>query len=287
MAYLELKNINYKYPTSEDWVLEDINLEIHKGEFWAVIGKNGSGKTTLCNIIRGFAQSFYRGEISGELVIDERNIENYSEGELATKIGFVFQNPFIQISGVKETVYDEIAFGLENLGLEIDYIKNKVEETLVLLQIESLRDKNPFELSGGQRQRIALASIIAMEPDILVIDEPTSQLDPEGTEDIFKIIEIMKKKGKTIILVEHKIELVAEYAEYIAVLDEGKIIMMGESKNILNNKVLLEKEIGMPQYSVLGYELEKNGIKLEYIPTTRDETEKMLKKVIETGGENA
>lgn len=284
MAYLELKKINYKYPTSEGWILEDINLEINKGEFWAVVGKNGSGKTTLCNIIRGFAQSFYRGEITGELIIDGKNIENYSEGELATKIGFVFQNPFIQISGVKETVYDEIAFGLENLGLEIDYIKNKVEEILELLQIGALRDKNPFELSGGQRQRIALASIIAMEPDILVIDEPTSQLDPEGTEDIFKIIEIMKKKGKTIILVEHKIELVAEYAEHIAVLDEGKIILKGKSEQILNNRLLLDKEIGMPKYSVLGYELEKNGIKLPYIPTTRKEAEEMLKVLIEKRG---
>ena len=284
MAYLELKKISYKYPTSEGWILEDINLEINKGEFWAVIGKNGSGKTTLCNIIRGFAQSFYRGEINGELIIDGKNIEDYSEGELATKIGFVFQNPFIQISGVKETVYDEVAFGLENLGLEIEYIKNKVEEILSLLQIESLRDKNPFELSGGQRQRIALASIIAMEPDILVIDEPTSQLDPEGTEDIFKIIEIMKNKGKTIILVEHKIELVAEYAEYIVVLDEGRIILDGKSKDILNNRMLLDKEIGMPQYSVLGYELEKNGMKLPYIPTTRAETEELLKNLTEERG---
>lgn len=106
--------------------------------------------------------------------------------EKSHKIGFVFQNPFVQISGVKETVYDEIAFGLENLGLEEQYIRNKVEETLKLIDIDYLRNKNPFELSGGQRQRVALASIIAMDPDILVIDEPTSQLDPDGTEKYLK-----------------------------------------------------------------------------------------------------
>ncbi len=280
MAFLELKNINYKYPTSEGWILENVNMTVEKGEFWSVIGTNGSGKTTLCNIIRGFAPSFFRGTIEGELIIDGKNISEYTEGELATKIGFVFQNPFIQISGVKETVYDEIAFGLENLGLDIEYIKATVEETLELLEINHLRDKNPFELSGGQRQRVALASIIAMKPEILVIDEPTSQLDPAGTEDIFKIIEIMKNKGITIILVEHKIELIAEYSDKILVLDEGKVILEGHSKDILNNKILLEKEIGMPQYSILSYKMIEEGFELDSIPTTLNEAKKIIGKIV-------
>lgn len=280
MAFLELKNINYKYPTSEDWVVQNIDIKIEKGEFWAIVGKNGSGKTTLCNIMRGFAPSFFKGTFEGEVIVDNKNLNDYSEGEKATKIGFVFQNPFVQISGVKETVYDEIAFGLENLGLEEQYIRNKVEETLKLIDIDYLRNKNPFELSGGQRQRVALASIIAMDPDILVIDEPTSQLDPDGTEKVFEIIETMKNKGKTIILVEHKIELIAEYADNIIVLDEGEIILRGETKDILKNKVLLEKEIGIPQYSILGYELRKRGFNID-IPTTEEQSINIISNIMQ------
>ncbi len=253
MSYLKLENINYRYPLSEDNVLKNIDLDIEKGDFWAVIGRNGSGKTTLCNVLRGFVPDFYKGEMTGKITLEGKKLSEYTPGEISRKIGFVFQNPFTQISGVKETVYEEIAFGLENLGMEVEFIRDKVEEILSLLEIEHLRDKNPYELSGGQGQRIALASIIAMDPDILVIDEPTSQLDPKGTEDVFKIIEIMANRGKTIVLVEHKIELIAEYAKKILVLDEGEIILKGKAKEILKDRSLLEKEIGMPQYTLLAY----------------------------------
>lgn len=279
MSYLKLENINYKYPLEEKRVLKDINVEIQKGEFWAIIGKNGSGKTTLCNILRRFVPDFYKGELNGKVTLEGKEIKNYSQRELVQKIGFVFQNPFTQISGVKDTVFEEIAYGLENLSLEREVIISEVEKTLKLLEIENLRDRNPYDLSGGQKQRVALASIIAMNPDILVIDEPTSQLDPKGTQDIFKIINIMAKKGKTIILVEHKLELIAEYAEKIVVLDEGKIILSGKASEVLNNKSLLEKGIGMTQYSMLAYKLEKAGkAKFEEIPITKEKTVELLKK---------
>ena len=276
---IEIKNFSYKYPLEDKNVLENLNLKIEKGEFWAVIGKNGSGKTTLCNALRRFVPDFYKGEVTGEIVVDGKNLKDFSPKELVTKIGFVFQNPFTQISGVKDTVFEEIAYGLENLAVEKEKIIKRVNETLKLLEIEHLKDKNPQEMSGGQKQRVALASIIVMDPEILVIDEPTSQLDPKGTQDIFKIINIMAKKGKTIILVEHKLELIAEYAEKIVVLDEGKIILSGKASEVLNNKILLEKEIGMTQYSMLAYELEKaRKIELEEIPITKEKTVELLKK---------
>lgn len=285
MEYLKLKDINYKYPLSENKVLKNINLDIKKGEFWAVIGKNGSGKTTFCNLLRGFVPDFYKGELSGEITLENKKLSEYSQKEIVQKIGFVFQNPFTQISGVKETVFEEIAFGLENLGFEVSYIKDKVNEILQLLGIENLKDKNPYELSGGQGQKVALASIIAMEPEILVIDEPTSQLDPQGTEEIFKIINMLAKKGKTIILVEHKTELIAEYAEKVIVFDEGEIILKGDTEEVLKNPILLEKQIGMPQYAVLAYKLKEKmpeKIKFDEIPVTRAATLKELKKIIES-----
>ena len=279
MGYFKIENVNYKYPLEEKQALKNINIEIKKGEFWAIIGKNGSGKTTFCNMLRRFVPDFYKGELTGTITLEDKELKDYSQKELVQKIGFVFQNPFTQISGVKDTVFEEIAYGLENLGLDKEEIISRVEKILKLLEIEKLRDRNPYDLSGGQKQRVALASIIAMNPDILVIDEPTSQLDPKGTEDIFKIINLMANEGKTIILVEHKLELIAEYAQNILVLDEGEIILSGKAEEVLNNKILLEKEIGMTQYSMLAYELEKSGkVEFEEIPIIKEKTVELLKK---------
>ena len=271
MCYFKLEDVSYKYPLEDREILKNINLDIKKGEFWAVIGKNGSGKTTLCNVLRRFIPDFYKGELKGKITLEGKELKDYSTKEIVQKVGFVFQNPFTQISGVKETVFEEIAFGLENLALDAEYIRKRVEETLKLLHIEELRDKNPYELSGGQGQKVALASIIAMDPEIMVIDEPTSQLDPKGTEEIFEIIDILKKEGKTIILVEHKLELIAEYAEKVMVLDEGEMILSGNTEDVLKNKILLEKEIGIPQYTALAYRLMDEGkVQFEEIPITKE-----------------
>ena len=285
MDYLRLRNVSYKYPLDERKVLKNINIEIEKGDFLAIIGRNGAGKTTLCNILRGFIPNFYKGEITGEVMLEGRKLSDYTTEEISQKIGFVFQNPFTQISGIKETVFEEVAFGLENLGMEKEKIKERVKEVLKLLEIEKIKDKNPYELSGGQGQKVALASIIAMDPEILVIDEPTSQLDPKGTEDIFKIIELLAKKGKTVILVEHKIELIGEYAEKIVVLDEGEIILKGDTKEVLRNKLLMEKEIGMPQYTVLAYKFsescgDEKGYILNEIPVTKEEAVAEFKEIM-------
>ena len=271
MCYFKLEDVSYKYPLEDREILKNINLDIKKGEFWAVIGKNGSGKTTLCNVLRRFIPDFYKGELKGKITLEGKELKDYSAKEIVQKVGFVFQNPFTQISGVKETVFEEIAFGLENLALDAEYIRKRVEETLKLLHIKELKDKNPYELSGGQGQKVALASIIAMDPEIMVIDEPTSQLDPKGTEEIFEIIDILKKEGKTIILVEHKLELIAEYAEKVMVLDEGEMILSGNTEDVLKNKILMEKEIGIPQYAALAYKLMEEGkVQFEEIPITKE-----------------
>ena len=271
MCYFKLEDVSYKYPLEDREILKNINLDIKKGEFWAVIGKNGSGKTTLCNVLRRFVPDFYKGELKGRITLEGKELKDYSAKEIVQKVGFVFQNPFTQISGVKETVFEEIAFVLENLALDAEYIRKRVEETLKLLHIEELRNKNPYELSGGQGQKVALASIIAMDPEIMVIDEPTSQLDPKGTEEIFEIIDILKKEGKTIILVEHKLELIAEYAEKVMVLDEGEMILSGNTEDVLKNKILMEKEIGIPQYAALAYRLMEEGkVQFEEIPITKE-----------------
>lgn len=245
----------------------DISLHLRRGEILALLGENGSGKTTLCAILRGFAPSFYQGDIEGEVLVYGKPIGEYG-GELATKIGYVFQNPFTQISGVKETVFEEVAYGLENFGVPVEEIVERVEEIMKLTHIDSLAEKNPLELSGGQMQRVALASVLVLEPDILIIDEPTSQLDPQGTESVFEIIKMMKDKKKTIILVEHKIDLIAEYADEVLVLRGGKLIAGGDKAQVLSDISLMEQGVQLPQMAILGSRLKEKGFPISEIPVT-------------------
>ena len=274
---IELKNVSFKYELQEEKTLKDLNLHVREGEFIGVIGKNGAGKTTLCNIIRGIIPDFIQGEISGDILIDQKNINHIERGEMAELVGFVFQNPFSQISGIKKTVFEEIAYGLENLGVEREEMKRRVKDVIQLLKIEELQDKNPLELSGGQSQRVAIASIIVMNPKILIFDEPTSQLDPLGTEEIFDILKLLKSQNKTIILVEHKIDLIAEYADRVVVMDEGEIVFDGETHEVLSNEKIEHHNVSMPIVSKLAYSLneERAGF-FKNIPITLEECKREL-----------
>lgn len=276
---IELKNVSFKYELQEEKTIKNMDLYVKQGEFVGIIGKNGSGKTTLCNIIRGIIPDFVQGQISGDIVIDNKNIDDIKRGEMAELVGFVFQNPFSQISGIKKTVFEEIAYGLENLGVEREEIRQRVTDVIKLLKIEDLQDKNPNELSGGQSQRVAIASIIVMNPKVLIFDEPTSQLDPLGTEEIFDILKLLKSQNKTIILVEHKIDLIAEYADRVVVMDDGEIIFNGETHEVLSNDKIEDHNVSMPIVSKLAYKLndEKQGF-FKNIPITLDECKKELEE---------
>ena len=248
------------------------------------VGENGSGKTTLCSLIRGFAPSFYKGELQGQVLVDGKPTVDYGPGELSLKIGYVFQNPFNQISGVKDTLFEEVAFGLENFGVPPEEIEERVVEVMKMTNILQLAEKNPFELSGGQMQRVALASVIVLKPDILVIDEPTSQLDPEGTESVFKIIEEMKKEKKTVILVEHKIDLVAEYADEVLVLKDGRLIRKDATAKVLTDMSLEKEGVQLPQMAILGNRLVESGVPLRYIPVTEAQACEVIGEAIRKGG---
>ncbi|AQU78454.1 energy-coupling factor ABC transporter ATP-binding protein [Planococcus faecalis] len=265
-SIIQLKDVSYRYPVGDEWVLKHITVDIEKGSFVSIVGNNGSGKTTLCNIIRGFIPHFHKGELDGTVILDGKDMNDYELGQLSEKIGYVFQNPFTQISGVKETVFEEVAYGLENLGVPVEEIYPRVEEVLTLVNIQDLREKNPFELSGGQRQRVALASIIVMDPEILVIDEPSSQLDPIGTDQVFDIIRLMKEKGKTIILVEHKMDLVAEHSDTLILLDEGVILVQGETRKVLSDPLYASANVQYPHVTEVALELQKAGVPLEFLP---------------------
>ncbi len=282
MNALEVKDVSFRYPIGDENVLENISFSVKPGEFVAILGANGVGKTTLCNILRGFIPRFHvGGDFTGRVMVEERDIADLTMAELALKIGFVFQNPFIQNSGVKKTVREEVAFGLENLGTPKDEMKSRVDQMIALLKIDDLKDKHPAELSGGQRQRVALASVLVMNPHILIIDEPTSQLDPLGTEEVFEIIKIMKEQNKTIILVEHKIDLISEYADRVLLLNNKQLILDDTVEKVLSKPDVRDYGINIPRVTqvAMSYQQQRNK-KLDFLPVKIEQARELFKKYI-------
>jgi energy-coupling factor transport system ATP-binding protein len=228
--------------------------------------------------MRGLIPTFHTGTMSGQVLLNGIDISEMSIGDLALHIGFVFQNPFVQVSGVKQTVFEEVAYGLENLGVQRSEIIRRVEEMLTQLNIGHLRSKHPMQLSGGQSQRVALASVLVMDPEILIIDEPTSQLDPQGTEEVFETIRLLKERKKTIILVEHKVDWVAEYADRVIVIDDKRIVKDASTNEVFSDPMLLTTGNSLPQVALLALRLRESGkVDFEKIPTTLDEAFEQLK----------
>lgn len=277
MVKIELRNVTYKYPYTRGYALKDITHSFESGKFYGIIGENGGGKTTLCNLIRGLIPHFYKGKLQGDVIVDGVDIRDWDLNELSARIGYVFENPFTQISGIKPTVFEEVAMGLENLGVPKEDIIRKVTEVCKQLKIEDLIKNNPNELSGGQRQRVAFASIITMDTDMLIIDEPTSQLDPEGTEDVFEIIKTLKESNRTLILVEHKIDMVAEYCDEVIVMNEGSIVFSGPTHEVLSDPAIMECGAMMSQIAIFGHEMAKAGKPLERVPITLAEAVELVK----------
>ncbi|QFF97583.1 ABC transporter ATP-binding protein [Psychrobacillus glaciei] len=278
MNCISLKNVSYKYPYMEEFALQELNYAFETGKCYGIIGANGSGKTTFCNLLRGMIPHFFEGDLTGDVLIEGNDVRNWDSNLLSTKIGYIFQNPFTQISGIKDTVFEEIALGLENLGVEKEVLIDRVIEVVKLLKLEQLIKKNPNNLSGGQKQRVAFASIIAMNSDILVIDEPTSQLDPESSAEIFSIINLLKEQGKTIFLVEHKVDLIAEYTDEVIVLKDGRIALSGSALDVFSNIDLLQMGVMLPQAAMLSYDMQKANKAFDTIAITKSQVIDQIKQ---------
>ncbi|MBO0455690.1 ABC transporter ATP-binding protein [Enterococcus hulanensis] len=274
MSLIELKKVTYQYPLDSEAIIKNIDLSIEKGKVYGLIGSNQAGKTTLCNIIRGFIPEMFLGELAGTVTYKGKAIQQYNIGALAAEIGYSSQNPFTQISGAKDTVEEEIAYGMENIGIAPETMRKKVQELLDLFKLHELKDKNPFELSGGQKQRVALASIVALDPEVIILDEPTSQLDPQSTEDVFEIIAMLKQQGKTIIVVEHKVDLLAEYCDEIILLENGQIVMNGPAHQVLSNPDILNHGGALPQVALFFLQYLKQQTA---VPITMEEAINRLK----------
>ncbi len=273
MAIVNLETVTYKYPLTETPALLNITLRVEAGEFVAVIGPNGAGKSTLCYTIAGFIPHFFKGELEGKVQVAGLDTLQSTLSECVVETGLAFQNPFNQISGAKYTVFEEIAFGLENTGVPRQAMIERVGQVMELTGISELADRAPYSLSGGQQQRVALASILVMEPKILVLDEPTSQLDPVGTREVFQVIKGMSARGMTVILVEHKVEWIAQFADRVVAMQGGEIILEGSPEDVLTSSVLAESDIGLSRYTLAAREAAVDGLWLAHrrLPITLQE----------------
>jgi len=282
---VEIKNLTVKYPLSEKFALSDISFSIFKKEMVGIIGPTGAGKTTLCLCMKGLIPHMIPVRMDGFVKIFGIDTRESSVPELSRKVGLVLDDPEAQLTQL--TVEEEVALGLENLGLEPSEIRERVREALSLVGLEGFEDRAPIDLSGGQQQRLAIASVIAMYPEILILDEPTSNLDPVGKEEVFETLyKLKKEKEITIIVVEHEIERLAEFTDKIAVLYDGRLVMMDTPKKIFN----LVEELNsinerVPQVTELSYNLRKRNPKLfaEELPITLSEAFNEYSEIVEGG----
>lgn len=248
MSIITIENLKYKYPDTDKLALDGISLSIEKGEFIGIVGQNGAGKSTLCQAIVGLVPQFYHGAYGGTVRVKERLADQVPVQEMCEDVGLIFQNPFNQLSGAKDTVYGEVAYGLQNLGVEREEMKSRIEKVLKQLDIWQYCDRNPFDLSGGQMQRVAIASILVMQPEVMILDEPTSQLDPEGTEEVFKVVDQLSKSGKTIIMIEQKLEKMAKYCDRLILMHDGKVVDFDTPEKIFAREDLYELGVEPPAF---------------------------------------
>jgi energy-coupling factor transporter ATP-binding protein EcfA2 len=231
---IRLRDVTYHYPRATTPALDKLSLEVPAGQLCAVIGANGSGKSTLCYALAGFVPHFYRGQLSGHIEVAGIDVAQSSLAEIAGTVGLVFSNPFNQITGARFTVHDEIAFGMENMGVPPDEMRARIDEVLRFAGLTDLADRSPFALSGGQQQRLAIVSVLVMRPKVIILDEPTSQLDPVGSKEVFAVLRDLAAAGEsTIILAEHKLEWVAVFADRVLVLQDGRLVADGPPREIL------------------------------------------------------
>jgi len=234
MSLIKFYNFHFRYKGNDEYALKKINLEIESNRFILLAGETGSGKTSLIRCLNGLIPQFYAGYYKGYAEISGKNTTETTISELSTEVGIVFQNPENQL--IAMNVEHEIAFGLENLGIPREEIKEKIKEVVAITEIESIIDKAPFEISGGEQQRVAIASILVLEPRVIVLDEPTANLDPLFARKILNLLKkIQVEKKMTVIISEHRMDLILPLVDDIILMKEGEIIAHGVKDEVINS----------------------------------------------------
>ncbi|MCI4409754.1 MAG: ABC transporter ATP-binding protein [Thermofilum sp.] len=278
---IKVENLTYAYPTSKDFVLKNISFTVNKGEVLAVIGPNGAGKSTLLKALNGLVPHFYGGKYGGKVIVSGFEVLNTPISKMSTKVGFVFQDPEDQISGLALTVWEEVAFGLMMLGYPREEIEKRVKEAIDYVGLTGLEKRSPFELSGGQMQRLAIATVLALRPEVIVMDEPTAQLDPLGKYEVLSVIEKLAESGSTIVLAEHEIEEVVYFADKMLLLDKGEAVAYGDTRKVVTMvEELKRRGVDPPSVTELTSLLkEKTGVDVA-LPVTLEEAVKLYSELL-------
>lgn len=278
MEILRAENLSVKYYAS-DYVLRNVNASIYEGELVLITGPSGCGKTTLLYCLSGIIPHCISVEdYGGKVFLYDKEIKNHPFSEIMKNSGTVLQNPTAQIFGM--TVEEDIVFGLENLCYSREVIKKRLDEILKLVKLEKYRNSDPHDLSGGEKQRLVIASVLAMNPRILFLDEPTSNLDPRGTREVLLTLEKLRR-AKTIVLVERKIEHIAPYVDRIIALNDGQVVFNSDPREFFSNMKLVEKlGVNAPQVVRLAQKLKEMGVGIKGTPLTVDELRTRLSKIV-------
>ena len=243
---IEVKDYSYRYASTEELVLKNITFTVNEGDFVGVVGCNRAGKSTLCKSSVGILPFVSGGDWSGEIVIDGKSLNDTKGNGTTDVVGIVFQDAESQFT--QQTVEDEIAFAMCNFGYERNQMRERVKFAAEACGLMGMLDRSPYHLSGGQQQRLAVASILALQPRVIILDESTSQLDPIGRDEIFRLVGELHRLGKTVIMVDHNIEKIADTVDKVVVLHEGELVAYDEPHIVFGNKNLLNEHfVRVPQ----------------------------------------
>ncbi|WP_341932272.1 energy-coupling factor transporter ATPase [Streptococcus pluranimalium] len=277
---ISLKNVSYTYQAGtpfEGRALFDIDLKIEKGSYTAFIGHTGSGKSTIMQLLNGL-----NIPTEGTVYVDDFEIASSAKPKdiksVRQKVGLVFQFPESQL--FDETVLKDVAFGPQNFGVSVEEAEERARQSLKQVGIsEDFFDQNPFDLSGGQMRRVAIAGILAMQPEILILDEPTAGLDPRGRKELMTLFKQLHDSGMTIVLVTHLMDDVADYANYAYLLEKGQIVAQGSPVDLFQDVAFLEeKQVGVPKITKFAYQLQKRGLSLPSLPITIEQFKEDIRR---------
>jgi energy-coupling factor transporter ATPase len=282
---IEFDRVTFQYAASETHALENVSLTIEEGEYVAILGLNGAGKTTLELCINGIIPNMVMGDLEGDIKVAGMDPTETPVREMAKVVGIVFDNPEFQMSQM--TVAEEVALGLENLGIAYEEMRGRITDALAMVDLVGFEERMPLALSGGQQQRLAIAAVLAMRPRILVMDEPTSNLDPIGKQEVFEIAERLNRdSGMTVVMAEHEVEVMARYADRVIVLDAGRIVANGTPRDVFAQRELLEG-IGLrpPQATELALRLRERAAGwTDPLPVTADDAAAALERRLTAAG---
>lgn len=274
-------DVSYRYPNAKRYVLKHVDATIGRGEFVGLLGENGAGKSTLCQTINGVIPYSRGGRMHGNVIVDTLNTRHTTVARLSQKVGIVLEDPESQF--FTTSVLSEVAFGPENLGIEREEILRRARRALDVVRLRGYEDSAPSTLSGGQKQRLAIAAALAMRPDVLVLDEATSQLDPVGTREVFSLVrELNERHAITIVMATNKGNEVAEFCDRVLVLHRGELVAQGTAREIFADGELLDRVmIRASQASQLATYLADRGAPLPSFPITLDEARRAIIRLLQ------